>query len=191
MEFHCTHCGETFPPHIVKCTCQCEVCYSQLKALSGCSWKHGEWEKMMRAIYSHLQQFHGMKNVHSHSGNGAHNGMYAFTLTFSPTDGYSEVDLLNAVEKVMNQKSCPVKKYAWYLEYKEEGRHPHIHGIYETESGGRIEAKHFKRAWPIWDEKQRLGQGHRGGYHSPVISDDSYLTYIAKDSGIHKSKGFD
>lgn len=158
-----------------------------------CVWafNDGKLRSLFKMMDLHLRKEHGMRTNLHNEGNGTHNGMFAFTLTSSPTDGYSEVDLLSAVEKIMNQKSCPVKKYSWYLEYKENKTHPHIHGIYETESGGRIESKHFKRAWPIWDEKQRLGAGHRGGYHSPVIHDDSYRDYISKDSGIHKSKGFD
>lgn len=139
----------------------------------------------------HMRAEHGRVSLKkSHSGNGKHNGCFAFTLTSSPTDGLSVDDLLIAVEKLMNQKSSPVKRYAWYLEYKENNTHPHIHGIYETESGGRIEAKIFKRCWKVWDEKYALGQGHRGGYHRPVNNLGDYGTYIAKDSGPHRSKGF-
>lgn len=122
-------------------------------------------------------------------GNGAPRGAFAFTLTKSPKDPYTVGDMLTAVRKVMSQKSCPVIRYAWY--YEEKGRdengdpvHPHIHGMYETESQGRIEAKHWKRAWPIWDEKKPCGAGFRGGYHRPVRSDEGYETYIKKDGGM-------
>jgi len=123
------------------------------------------------------------------SGNGAPSGAFAFTLTMSPKDALSVGDMLTAVRKVMRQKSCPLKRYAWY--YEEKGRdengdplHPHIHGIYETESGGRIEAKHWKRAWSIWDEKKPMGKGFRGGYHRPVRSDEKYEDYMSKDGGM-------
>ena len=128
-----------------------------------------------------------------HTGNGVYQGPYAFTLTKSPLDKQNTNDMIKAVEKIMSQKSCPVEQYSWYLEYKgldDEGlpQHPHIHGMYETASGGRIEAKHFKRAWPIWDEKHKLGAGHRGGYHRPVRQDEGYANYIKKDGGIGKTK---
>lgn len=127
-----------------------------------------------------------------HEGNGTHKGAFAFTLTKSPKDSQTVGDMLGAVKKLMSQQSCRVKKYAWYLEYKgtdDAGlpTHPHIHGMYETESGGRIEAKHFKRAWPLWDEKVRLGQGFRGGFHQPVKTEEGYTEYIKKDGGIGES----
>jgi len=124
-------------------------------------------------------------------GNGAPQGRFAFTLTKSPTDPFTIEDMLNAVRKVMKQKSCPVAQYAWY--YEDKGRdendipiHPHIHGMYETHSQGRIESKHFKRAWSIWGENdptKRMGQGFRGGYHRPVRNNEAYSDYIKKDAG--------
>lgn len=124
-------------------------------------------------------------------GNGAPKGRFAFTLTKSPTDPFTIEDMLNAVRKIMKQKSCPVAEYAWY--YEDKGKddngipiHPHIHGMYETHTQGRIESKHFKRAWSIWgenDPSKRMGQGFRGGYHRPVRSDEAYNNYIKKDQG--------
>jgi len=104
--------------------------------------------------------------------------------------------MLTAVRKIMSQKSCPVVKYAWY--YEEKGRdengdpiHPHIHGMYETASGGRIESKHFKRAWPIWDPSKPLGAGFHGGYHDHVKNDQKYGDYIKKDGGLSESAGLE
>lgn len=122
-------------------------------------------------------------------GNGKYKGPWAFSLTMSPKDGLSEEEMVSAARKIMSQTSCPVKKYSWYLEYKEDGRHPHIHGMYETDAGGRIECKYWKRAWPIWNEAQKLGSGFRGGYHRPVRNGEQYSEYIAKDGGLSESKG--
>lgn len=159
--------------------------------------------KSFDLLYSHFYQSHYdslsdyMKKVcktaddkmngRSHKGNGMYQGAFAFTLTMSPEDGLTEEDMVCAVQKIMAQESCPVKKFAWYLEYV-DGKHPHIHGLYETESGGRIESKHFRRAWPIWNEKKKLGFGFRGGYHRPVKLDESYYQYISKDGGRSESK---
>ena len=129
------------------------------------------------------------KSKKSHEGNGAYNGPFAFTLTKSPKDPQTTHDMIKAVQKVMSQKSCPVIKYAWNLEYGDKNNleHPHIHGIYLTKTGGRIEAKHFMRAWPLWDENDKHDAGFRGGYHRRVRHEECYQDYIAKDGGLGES----
>lgn len=135
------------------------------------------------------------KKSTSHSGNGVKKSAWAFTLTKSPSDDLTVADMIAAARKIMRQKSCPVKKYAWYLEYKGEDdnglpAHPHIHGMYETEDGYKIEEKHFTRAWKIWRQKDnkgnviKLGNGFRGGYHEAVEHETAYSDYIKKDGGI-------
>lgn len=147
-----------------------------------------ELEKAHDKDNVHNHEFHGCPLLKkTHQGNGAYQGAFAFTLTKSPDDPLTEFDMIKAVRKIMSQKSCPVKKYAWYLEYKEDNTHPHIHGMYETETQGRIERKHWKRAWPIWDEAHKLGAGFRGGYHRPVRSEEAYSDYIKKDAGKSES----
>lgn len=128
------------------------------------------------------------------TGNGTYSGPFAFTLTKSDKDALTVGDMLVAVRKIVSQKSQPVVKYAWY--YEDKGRdpngepiHPHIHGMYETATGGRIESKHFKRAWPIWDPSDPIGAGFRGGYHRPVKSEEKYADYIKKDGGMSESNG--
>jgi len=140
--------------------------------------------QLNKFMNEHLQADHKCLSTSAHVGNGAPTGPFAFTLTKSPSDGLTEDDMIKAVKKLMKQKSCPVTKYAWYLEYgdPETKQHPHIHGMYETASGGRIETKHFKRAWSIWDPNVPMGKGFRGGYHRPVKSEEAYTDYI-KDYG--------
>ena len=143
-----------------------------------------------RANYKRERTAHNKRDhtvTVTHSGNGTHKGAWAFTLTKSPDDDLTEEDMVKAVRKLMAQQSCPVEKYAWYLEHKDEGTHPHIHGMYQTSTGGKIETKHFKRAWSIWDPTIRMGAGFRGGYHRPVRSDEKYSAYIAKDGGVGDS----
>ena len=125
----------------------------------------------------------------THKGNGVYQGAFAFTLNKSPKDPQSVGDMLAAVKKIMGQKSCKVKKYAWYYEDKGQDEwgapeHPHIHGMYETETGGKIETKHWKRAWPLWDPAIAMGSGFKGGYHRQIRSDEKYSNYIKKDGGM-------
>lgn len=79
----------------------------------------------------------------SHVGNGKPQGIFAGTLTMSDKDDTNENEMCIAITKIMTQKTVPVKKYAWYLEYT-KNELPHIHFIYATESGGRIHQKIFK-----------------------------------------------
>lgn len=147
--------------------------------------------KYMEAC-SLVQNWHNRHCVKHHEGNGRYQGAFAFTLTSSPKDGLSAADTIAAARKVMRQKSQPVVRYAWYLEYTgvdADGlpTHPHVHGMYELADGRKIEDKHWKRAWPIWDPKTQLGQGFRGGYHRPVQQEENYSIYIKKDGGVSES----
>lgn len=123
----------------------------------------------------------------SHIGNGKPNGIFAGTLTMSDKDTTNENEMVIAIKKIMNQQTCPVEKYAWYLEYTKNGL-PHIHFIYRTPEGTRIHQKVFKRYWKQWDEGTRAGAGFKGGYHRLAKSETAYLEYIAKDSGRHENK---
>ena len=145
--------------------------------------------KLQTEWIEHLEKGKAHRPNRSHEGNGAYKGPFAFTLTMSPKWGLTVSDMVKAAQKLMAQKSCPVEKYAWYLEYKDEDtlQHPHIHGMYETVTKGRIEQKHFKRLWTHWDENKEIGQGFVGGYHREIRSDEKYSAYIKKQGGIGES----
>lgn len=171
------------------CMCHCEFGLREEKVLDDMMLRDEPTVKLMafsRSCRHHYEEFHGKPpRKQEHSGNGAYKGAFAFTLTKSPDDELTEEDMIKAVKKVMNQNSIPTSKFAWYLEYGDSALklHPHIHGMYETADGGMIETKHWKRAWPIWNPKQKLGHGFRGGYHRPVRDNESYDDYIQKDKG--------
>jgi len=168
---------------------RCRICCSECEAIEQYLLHDNDGRIYHKAMREHQIKDHGVARNKTHSGNGSHTGAWAFTLTKSPTDDLTEEDMVKAVRKLMAQKSCPVEKYAWYLEHKDDNTHPHIHGMYQTSTGGKIETKHFKRAWPIWDPSIRMGAGFRGGYSRPVRSDEKYSAYIAKDGGLGDSSG--
>jgi len=169
-------------------TKDCKDCQNWLASGSRSGQKPTDLKYALREI----EWFQKHSSTHKPSvgkkGNGKPQGAFAFTLTKSPNDDLSVSDMIAAVRKVMSQKSNKVKRYAWAYEDKGDNKHPHIHGMYETETGGRIEAKHWKRAWDIWDETKPMGQGFRGGYHRPVKDEDSYQDYIGKDGGLSENK---
>lgn len=175
--------------------CKCEACYN---------YHHFDHEmqyaavgsepdaKIQRMVHKSFLEWIAkcpcnahIKRVH-HKGNGRPKGLWAGTLTMSPTDPYNEEDMVQAIRKLFKQATCPVEKYAWYVE-RTENDIPHIHFIYRTPDGGRIHAKVFKRVWRLWNEDIKLGAGHKGGYHRLVSDEDAYLKYIAKDNGRHDS----
>lgn len=146
------------------------------------------YKSYLALLKTHDMDTHEDKEITQHHiGNGKPNGIFAGTLTMSPKDALNENDMLHAINKIMIQKTVPVEKYAWYLEYT-DANVPHIHFIYRTTSGGRIHQKIFKRYWKIWDESQQCGKGHRGGYHKVVESETAYTEYIEKDGGRHINK---
>lgn len=170
--------------------------YEMLKA--GWSWKPvmvPKYEAFDHNMACPISKWHPpffvppVKTGRTHVGNGAYKGPFAFTFTMSPEWGLTRYDMIEAAQKLMSQKSQPVIKFAWYLEYgnEEQQQHPHIHGMYETGNGRRIEMKHFKRAWANWSEDDKRGQGFVGGYHRPVKDGENYAKYIKKQGGIGES----
>jgi hypothetical protein len=182
-----TPCEETTNLFKGQCKFCCDICHEFWNNVAAGAFT-AAGQLAMTKFAKHRKDDHGIQPTTTHKGNGAHIGAFAFTLTKSPNDDLTEADLLKAVRKVMNQQSKTPTKFVWYLEYGDNDAktHSHIHGMYETVDGGRIEAKHWKRAWPIWDEKNRMGSGFRGGYHRPVRSEENYSDYIKKCGGIHQ-----
>lgn len=188
MEFACPTCREPNATFFsdVQCVKCCPVCRDSDKLGVAFAFDEVRLRRIQKDWWAHAQQYH-KRISRSHVGNGRYTGPFAFTLTKSPKDDLTEKDMIEACRKVMTQTSKPVEKYAWYLEYKDEERHPHIHGIYETHDGTRVPKRQFQRAWSIWDEDKAHGAGFRGGYHRPVRSNEGYKDYIMKDGGIHES----
>jgi len=172
----------------------CEKCLNIEKGMSMYACDDSYYGRQQFASYAQLARTHDpdthadkVLKKFSHEGNGAPNGVFAGTLTKAPDWKETEEDMIRAMHKIMEQKTCPVQKYAWYVEHTDAGL-PHIHFIYQTTTGGRIHAKVFKRYWKQWDEKRKLGKGHQGGYHRFVESETAYLEYIEKDGGIHLNR---
>lgn len=130
---------------------------------------------------------HDRRGKPHHVGNGKPKGLFAGTLTMSPSWGTNEEEMVTAIKGIFKQKTVPVKRYVWYLEYTENDL-PHIHFIYETKTGGRITQQVFKRKWKFWDESTECGSGHKGGYHRHVAREGEYLDYISKDNGRHENR---
>jgi len=121
------------------------------------------------------------------------NTQWAFTLTQPP--GYIKpggMSIQESAEKLLRHglTSKPEQKalkWAYVLEHTEQGT-PHVHGVYATQSGKKIGDKYFKRYWPLWDIKKRMGQGHQGGYHAQARHNESYENYLTKEGCVKSSE---
>lgn len=115
---------------------------------------------------------------------------YAFTLTIPPTyqckKPLEEVAQLILKNGLTNKPYEKASRWAYVLEHTESGT-PHIHGMYQTPSGRRISNKYFERYHPLWDEKVKLGHGHKGGYHQKTRHNESYEAYMTKEGCVHSS----
>lgn len=120
------------------------------------------------------------------------NTEYAFTLTmppdYKPHKPIDEVARLLMKGGLTSTPAEHVSEWAYVVEHTAIGT-PHVHGIYKTPSGRRIEQKYFKRYWKLWDEKKIMGQGHQGGYHSVVRHGESLRNYMEKEGTVHTHLG--
>lgn len=116
---------------------------------------------------------------------------YAFTLTMPPS--YKPKKPIEEAAKLLMENGLTNKpyekadKWAIVLEHTESGT-PHVHGVYRTPSGRRIATKYFKRYWDLWDEKTKLGSGHKGGYHAKARHNESYEAYMEKEGVVCRNK---
>lgn len=115
---------------------------------------------------------------------------FAFTLTMPPdyvcVKPIEESARLILTNGLTNKPYEKATDWAYVLEHTDKGT-PHIHGVYRTASGRRISSKYFKRYWPLWDEKVKLGHGFKGGYHSPARHAESYAAYLEKEGVVVKN----
>jgi len=143
-----------------------------------------------KTILDYFVMKHALHPDNNKSSRCAEEGtQFAFTLTMPPD--YQPAKPLEEVAKKILEYGLTNKpyehacKYAYVLEHTATGT-PHIHGVYETPSGRRIASKYFKRYWDLWDEKIKLGHGHKGGYHQKVRHNQSYEGYLEKEGVVIK-----
>lgn len=123
----------------------------------------------------------------AHAANIAkmHRGSWAFTLTYSPSKtGWSHEEAKEAmrvaIRRLVHYYRHEIVEFEAVGELTQAGA-PHVHGHYTLHGGRKITTKNFRRAYPIWDPKTKVGTGHVGGYHKPATSTSDYTGYIQKD----------
>lgn len=155
------------------------------------TWKDHPGCTFCSDMLRYICQKHALHPDNKKNPRSAEGGtQFAFTLTMPPD--YQPANPLPEVAKkileygLTNKPYEKATKWAYVLEHTDKGT-PHIHGVYETASGRRISSKYFKRYWDLWDEKVKLGHGHKGGYHQKARHTESYNAYLEKEGTVTKS----
>lgn len=112
-------------------------------------------------------------------------GPREFTLTYSPQWGWDDTEARHnmsvAIERLVRYHSGSIEELRAIGEVCKDGK-SHVHCFYRLRDGLKITDKNFKRAYPMWDTKKKLGKtGHQGGHHAAVNDEASFKGYIEKD----------
>jgi len=110
-------------------------------------------------------------------------GAREFTLTYSPkwfSDNEAKARMILAIEKLCKYYRDDIVQLRAVGEVGTNGL-SHIHCFYKLRGGLKITDKNFKRAWPHWNPKNKLGSGFEGGHHACVKSESDFMGYIDKD----------
>jgi len=144
--------------------------------------------KMCRSDIEHQQRLSQAERELLHATNKANaeskRGPHEFTLTYSPTKHGWNTDegkaaMREAIERLTRYYREEIEEFHAVGELTQAGI-PHVHAWYRLDGGRRITTKSFKRAYPIWNERNKLGAGHEGGHHAPVKRQSDFDGYIEK-----------
>lgn len=114
-------------------------------------------------------------------------GAREFTFTYSPKwEGYTDANarllMTTAIQKLCKVYKNEIVQLRAVGEVGKENGLSHIHCFYKLKGGKKISDKNFKRAYPMWDTKIKVGPtGHRGGHHATVKTEADFLGYIDKE----------
>jgi len=110
-------------------------------------------------------------------------GPREFTLTYSTswfdTDESAQLAMRIAIEKLTRYYAHEIIEFHAIGEFTRAGC-SHIHGWYNLAGGRKITDKNFKRAWPRWNPKRRLGRGFEGGHHETINRLSDFHAYTEK-----------
>lgn len=110
-------------------------------------------------------------------------GPREFTLTyslkwFSDTEARAKMEM--AIDKLLRYHYNELETLRAVGEVGSNGL-SHVHCFYKFKNGNKITDKNFKRAWPHWNPKKKMGKGFEGGHHATVKQESDFLGYIEKD----------
>lgn len=145
-------------------------------------------------IYSKIQDHEEItKRIHAKREALANKGQYTkrdtlgpreFTLTYSPDKHYSsdtdaQEAMRQAIDRLTRYYRDEIIEFHAVGEYTDAGR-AHVHGWYHLSGGRKITDKNFRRAYPPWNPKRKLGRGHEGGHHQTIERVSDFHGYTEK-----------
>lgn len=114
--------------------------------------------------------------------NGTQLGPREFTFTygehFADPEEAKRV-MAQAIDRLTRYYKDEIIEFHAVGEYTQAGR-PHIHGWYHLNDGLKITDKNFKRAYPPWNPKRKLGKGFEGGHHATIERVSDFHGYTEK-----------
>lgn len=110
-------------------------------------------------------------------------GPREFTLTYSPSwfenDDDAQTAMSEAIEKLTRYYANEIIEFHAVGEYGAD-RRSHVHAWYSLAGGRKITDKNFKRAYPRWNPKRKLGKGFEGGHHETIERISDFAGYAEK-----------
>lgn len=110
-------------------------------------------------------------------------GPREFTLTYSPSWYESDEDaqhaMSTAIERLTRYYKDEIIEFHAVGEFTRDGR-SHVHAWYHLSGGRKITDKNFKRAYPHWNPKRKLGKGFEGGHHATITRVSDFSGYTEK-----------
>lgn len=114
--------------------------------------------------------------------NGTQLGPREFTFTYGThfeDDKQAQRAMERAVERLTRYYKNEIIEFHAVGEFTKAGR-AHVHGWYHLKGGKKITDKNFKRAYPPWNPKKKLGRGFEGGHHATIERVSDFHGYAEK-----------
>lgn len=138
---------------------------------------YNQWAKFQTMLDEHNAKKEAKKKAVSELG------PREFTLTYSPhwfdSDEDAQKAMSVALERLTKYYKDEIIEFHAVGEYTRDGR-SHVHGWYHLVGGCKITDKNFKRAWPHWNPRRKLGKGFEGGHHATISRVSDFSGYIEK-----------
>lgn len=153
-----------------------ELYFDQLNDLMK---QHKAWLEFMEGYLAWRRK---QMKLDKAGNNGSQLGPREFTFTygehFADPEEAKRV-MAQAIDRLTRYYKDEIIEFHAVGEYTQAGR-PHIHGWYHLENGLKITDKNFKRAYPPWNPKKKLGRGFEGGHHATIERVSDFHGYTEK-----------
>lgn len=109
-------------------------------------------------------------------------GPREFTLTYGnhfDNDEAAQAAMTQAIQRLTKYYKDEIIEFHAVGEFTSAGR-AHVHGWYHLDGGRKITDKNFRRAYPPWNPKRKLGKGHEGGHHATIDRVSDFAGYAEK-----------